>query len=77
MRTSVKRNHSLFKVFFYKESKNLIVERSDQKNKKVKSHSEVNLKDMRPSKIYKIHRKTGDALDDSIDGLEAKNDKLK
>jgi hypothetical protein len=64
-------------VFFYKESKKLIVERSDQKNKKGKSHSEVDLKDMRPSQISKIHRETGDALDDSIDGLEAENAKLK
>jgi hypothetical protein len=64
-------------VVFYKESKKLIVERSDQKNKKGKSRSEVNLKDMRPSQISKIHRETGDALDDSIDGLEAENAKLK
>jgi hypothetical protein len=55
----------------------LIVERSDQKNKKGKSRSEVDLKDMRPSQISKIHRETGDALDDSIDGLEAENAKLK
>jgi hypothetical protein len=64
-------------VVFDKESKKLIVERSDQKNKKGKSHSEVDLKDMRPSQISKIHRETGDALDDSIDGLEAENAKLK
>ena len=64
-------------VFFYKESKKLIVERSDQKNKKQKAHSEVDLKDMRPSQISKIHRETGDALDDSIDGLEAEDANLK
>ena len=32
---------------------------------------------MRPSQISKIHRATGDALDDSIGGLEAENTKLK
>jgi hypothetical protein len=63
-------------VVFDKESKKLIVE-SDQKNKKGKSRSEVDLKDMRPSQIYKIHRATEDTLDDSIDGLEAKNARLK
>jgi hypothetical protein len=32
---------------------------------------------MRPSHISRIHRETGDALDDSIGGPEAKNTKLK
>jgi hypothetical protein len=64
-------------VIFYKESKKLIVERGDQKNKKGKSRSEVDLKDMWSSQISKIHRETGDALDDSIDGLEVENVKLK
>jgi hypothetical protein len=32
---------------------------------------------MRPSQISKIHRATGDAVNDSIDGLEAENAKLK
>jgi hypothetical protein len=32
---------------------------------------------MRPSQISKIHREIGDVLDDSIDGLEDENDKLK
>jgi hypothetical protein len=64
-------------VIFDKESKKLIVERGDQKNKKGKYRSEVDLKDMRPSQISKIHKVTSDALDDSIDGLEAENVKLK
>jgi hypothetical protein len=33
--------------------------------------------DMRASQISKIHKETRDDLDDSIDGLEAKNAKLK
>ena len=78
MRPLVKKNPSLFKVnVFHKESKKLIVERSDQKNKKGKSHSEVDLQDMRPSQISKIQRATEDTLDNSIDGLEAENVKLK
>jgi hypothetical protein len=68
---------TLKSVIFDKESKQLIVERGDQKNKKGKSCSEVDLKDMRLSQIYKIHKETDDSLDDCIDGLEAKNSKLK
>jgi hypothetical protein len=64
-------------VIFYKKSKKLIIERGDQKNKKGKSHSEVDLKDMWPSQISKIHRATRDALDDSIGRLEAENTELK
>jgi hypothetical protein len=62
---------------FDKESKKLVIEKGDLKNKKGKSHSEVDLNDMWPSQIYKIHRETGDSLDDSIGGLEAENTKLK
>jgi hypothetical protein len=32
---------------------------------------------MHPSQISKIHRETGDVVDNSIDGLEAENAKLK
>ena len=76
MRPSVN-SHLLSKVFFYKESKKMIVERGYQKNTKGKSLSEVDLKYMRSSKIYKIHKETDDARDDSIDVLEAENTKLK
>jgi hypothetical protein len=55
----------------------LIIEKGDVKNKKGKYHSEVDLRDMRPSHISIIHRATEDALDDSIGGLEAENTKLK
>jgi hypothetical protein len=55
----------------------LIIEKGDVKNKKGKSPSEVDLKDLRPSQISRIHRATGDALDDSIGGLEVENTKLK
>jgi hypothetical protein len=64
-------------VVFDKESKKLIVERSDQKNKNGKSRSKVNLKDMQPSQISKIHRATEDVFEYSIDGLEDGNAKLK
>ena len=58
-------------VVFNNEYKKLIIEKSDVKNKKGKSHSEVNLRNMCPSHISRIHREIGDALDDSIVGLEA------
>jgi hypothetical protein len=64
-------------VVFDNESKKLIIEKSDVKNKKGKSHSEVNLRNMWPSQISRIHKETGDALDDSIGGLEVENIKLK
>jgi hypothetical protein len=38
-------------VVFYSESKNLIIEKRDVRNKKGKSHSEINLRNMRPSQI--------------------------
>jgi hypothetical protein len=47
------------------------------KNKKGKYRSEVDLRDMRPSHISKIHIEIRDALDDSIGGLEEENTKLK
>jgi hypothetical protein len=53
------------------------LKRNDQRNKKRKSRSEANLKYMRPSQISKIHKAIRDALDDSIDGLEADNARLK
>jgi hypothetical protein len=64
-------------IVFYNESKNLIIEKRDVKNKKGKSHSEINLWNMRPSQISQIHRTTGDALDNSIECLEAENIRLK
>ena len=47
------------------------------KNKRGKSRSKVNLRNMRPSQISRIHKEIDDALDDSIGGLEEKNIKLK
>jgi hypothetical protein len=64
-------------VVFDRESKKLIIEKGDMKNKKGKYRLEVDLRDMRPSHISKIRRATRDVLDDSIDGLEAENTKLK
>jgi hypothetical protein len=62
---------------FDTESKKLIIEKSDVKNKKGKSCSKVNLRNMRPSQISRIHRAIDDALDDTMGGLEAENIKLK
>jgi hypothetical protein len=64
-------------IVFYSESKNLIIEKRDVKNKKGKSRSEINLRNMRPSQISQIHRETRDALDNSIGSIEADNVRLK
>jgi hypothetical protein len=55
----------------------LIIEKKHVKNNKGKSHLEVNLANMRPSKICRLHIATVDALDDSIGGIEAENSRLK
>jgi hypothetical protein len=47
------------------------------KNKKGKSHSELDLANMRLSQICQLHNTTGEALHDSIGGIEADNSILK
>jgi hypothetical protein len=64
-------------VVFYSQSKNMAIEKRDVTNRKDKSHTEINFRKMRPSQISLFHRVTGDALDDSIGGIEAKNARLK
>jgi hypothetical protein len=64
-------------VFFYIKSKNLIIEKRDVKNKKVKSRSKVDLANMWSFQISRIHRETGYSLDDSIRVIEANNSRLK
>jgi hypothetical protein len=64
-------------VAFDNEYKKLIIEKRDVKNKNGKLRSEVNPRNMWPSKISKIHKAISDALDDSIGGLEARNMNLK
>lgn len=61
-------------VVFYSDAKNLIIKKRDVRNKKWKSRLDINLWNMRPSQI---HRAIGDALDNSVEGLEAKNVRLK
>jgi len=68
---SQEESFSFQSVVFDKESKKLIIEKGDMKNKKGKYHSEVDLKDLQPSQISRIHIETKDALDHSIGGLEA------
>jgi hypothetical protein len=64
-------------VVFESESKKLIIEKRDVKNKKGKYRSEVDLANMQPSQISGLHRETRDALDDSIGVIEAENARLK
>jgi hypothetical protein len=63
-------------VVFDSQSKNLIIEKRDVTNKKGKSRTEINFRKMRSSQISRFHRVTGDALDDSIGGIEAENARL-
>jgi hypothetical protein len=64
-------------VVFYGKSKKLIIEKRDVKNKKWKSHSKVDLVNMRPSQISRLHRETRYATDDFIGVIEVKNVRLK
>jgi hypothetical protein len=62
---------------FERESKKMIIEKRDVKNKKGKYHSEVDLENMRPSQISGLHKATRDALHDFIGVIEAENARLK
>jgi hypothetical protein len=68
---------TIHNVIFDKNSRKLVFEGTSQKNKKGKSHSKYDLSKMPESQISKIHKVTGDALDISIDDLEAENARLK
>jgi hypothetical protein len=64
-------------VVFDSQSKKLIIEKKDVKNKKGKSRSKVDLVNMWLSHIYQIHKASIDALHDSIGGIESENARLK
>jgi hypothetical protein len=64
-------------VVFGIQSKKLITEKNDVKNKKGKYCSEVDLANMQPSQICQLHKASKDALHDSIGGIEAENARLK
>jgi hypothetical protein len=73
-----KMNPSYSKVLFFTANlKILIIENRDVRKKKGKYRSEINLRHMQSSQISRLHRATGDALDDSIGGIEAENARLK
>jgi hypothetical protein len=60
MRYLMKKNHLYFRVVFDREYKKLIIDKSEVKNKKGKSRSEFNLRNMCPSQISGIHKATSD-----------------
>jgi hypothetical protein len=64
-------------VVFDNQSKKLIIEKKDVKNKKGKSRSEIHLANMRPSQICQLHTASGEALHDSIGDIETENARLK
>ena len=61
---------------FDKNSKTLILEKIHSKNK-IKSKSEIDFKGVLPSRISIIHIATSNALEVSVDGMEAENMVLK
>jgi hypothetical protein len=67
---------SVHYALFDKSSKKIILERTS-KDKKGKSRSTIDLRDILASKLSSIHRVTGDASDVSIIDMEAKNFMLK
>lgn len=64
-------------VVFDNQSKNMVIEKRDVTNKKGKYRTKINFRKMRPSQISLFHCVTGDALDDSIGGIEVENGRLK
>jgi hypothetical protein len=67
---------SIHNALFDKYSNKLVFERIS-KNKNGKSRSTIDLKYIPPSKLYSIHKVTGDALDVSITDMEEENLRLK
>jgi hypothetical protein len=63
---------TLHSASFDKDLKKLVFERVNSKGKRIKD-SEMNLNKVPTSRIAKIHKITGDALDVSIDDMEAEN----
>jgi hypothetical protein len=55
----------------------MVIEKRDVTNRKGKSRTKINFRKMRPSQISLFNRVTGDAIDDSIGGIEVENVKLK
>jgi hypothetical protein len=68
---------SVHNTLFDKDSGKMTFERTLSKNKKGKMCSTFNLNNMLPYGIMKIRKVTRDALDVSIDDMEAKNVRLK
>jgi hypothetical protein len=64
-------------IVFDSQSKKLIIEKKNVKNKKGKSRSEFSLANMWSSQICQLHTMRGDAHHDSIGGIEAENARLK
>jgi hypothetical protein len=64
-------------IVFETESKKLIIEKRDVKNKKRKHLSKLDLANMHASKISELHRATRDSLHDSVGVIEDENARLK
>jgi hypothetical protein len=70
---------TLHHMDFNKESKKLLIEKINLKNKKVveKWNSEIDLQGVKPSKVMQFHEATREALKSSINEIEIENQILK
>jgi hypothetical protein len=66
-----------YSIVFDSQSKNMVIEKRDVTNRKGKSRTEINFRKMRSSQISLFHRITGDALHDSIGGIESEYARVK
>ena len=64
-------------AIFDSQSKSMVIEKRDVTNRKGKSRTEINFREMRPSQISLFHQVTNNALRDSIGGIEAENARVK
>jgi hypothetical protein len=74
---SEEESFSVHITLFDKDSRKLFFERTISKNKKDKTCSTFNLNKMLPSRIAKIHKVIGDALNVSIDNMKVENSTIK
>ena len=64
-------------VVFDSQSKNMVIEKRDVTNRKGKSRTEIDFREMSSSQISSFHQVTNDILHDSIGGMETDHANLK
>jgi hypothetical protein len=64
-------------AIFDNQSKIMVIEKRDVANRKGKSHTDINFREMRSSLISSFHQVTSEIIRDSIGGIETENANLK